>query len=98
VNFTAENLEQVAGALADKGVYALSIREVDGGADIEIRDPIHTVESLAELLGFSEETIRNMERLGILHAIKSRGIGGSLRFRQSRVYADLRRAEEMKRR
>ncbi len=89
-------IQEMAGALAERGVYSVSVREVEGGVDLEINDPVHTVDSLAAELKLTPATIRNMERIGILHAVKTKGRGGSMRFRLSRVYADLHRAEEMK--
>ena len=96
MTFSTSALQSMASAMSERGVFSLSLREVEGGVDIEINDPIHTVESLATELKLTASTIRNMERIGILHATKTRGRGGSLRFRLSRVHADLNRAENMR--
>jgi DNA-binding transcriptional MerR regulator len=53
------------------------------------------VDEVAELIGFSASTVRAMARKGLLHPLKSKGMSGSLRFRKSRLVADMARMENL---
>jgi len=90
VSILAPAFEQLS-----EGAFGVSIKESDGGLLIERTDPIFTVDELAQYLDWSPATIRSMEKKGLLHAAKSKGRGGSLRFRKSRVVADLSKMESM---
>ncbi len=86
---------QILGYLKD-GAFGVSIKEITDGILIERVDPVLTVDQVSEWMQFSPSTVRAMEKKGLLHAVKSKGASGALRFRKSRVVADLARAEEFR--
>ena len=73
------------------GAFGVSIRETNGSVLIERVDPVISTAEVAELLGVSGETVRRMADSGRLHPIKTPG--GMMRFRKSRLVADLARLE-----
>lgn len=77
------------------GAQAVDITEVDGRVRIESIDPVLTVAEVSRMLQYSPAKVRYLERIGKLHAAKGKGTGGSLRFRKSRIMADLARMENL---
>jgi len=92
MKFDESGLEPIFAILAD-GAFGVSFKETEDGILIERVDPILSVAEVAKWLGWSESTIRRMEKKNLLHALKSKGRSGSLRFRKSRLVADLKRME-----
>lgn len=85
----------LAGSMEHLNAGALGVRicEEAGVVLIERLDPILGIEDVSELVGFVPATIRAMVRKGLLHPIRSKGRSGSMRFRKSRLIADLARLE-----
>jgi hypothetical protein len=77
------------------GALGVRIFEQGGAVMIERLDPILGIDDVAELVGFVPSTIRVMVRKGLLHPIRSKGRSGSMRFRKSRLMADLAVIEKM---
>ncbi len=77
------------------GAFGVSIRNLPDGVLIERVDPLLNVSEVAEIIRFTPATVREMARKGLLHPIKSKGFGGSLRFRKSRLVADMKRMEDL---
>lgn len=96
MTISPEEIGQLAVAMRERGVYGVRLREHSDGISVEISDPVLGVEALADRLGMAASTVRGMEKRGLLHAIRTKGRSGALRFRLSRVYADLQRAEEIR--
>ena len=67
----------------------------DGSIFIEKHDPVLGVDEVAKMVGFTASTVRGMARKKLLHPLKSKGLSGSLRFRKSRLLADLKRIEDL---
>ena len=88
----ASGLEPIFAMLAD-GAFGVSFKETEDGVLIERVDPVLSVAEVAKWLGWSEPVIRTMEKKNLLHALRSKGRSGSLRFRKSRLVADLNRME-----
>lgn len=94
----AEDIAAVFSAALEhlkEGAFGVSIRNLPDGVLIERVDPILGAGEVAELVGFSASTVRAMAKKGLLHPLKSKGMSGSLRFRKSRLVADLKRMEEL---
>ncbi len=77
------------------GAFGVLIRNLPDGVLIERVDPVLSVAQVAEFLNLSEDTIRQMEDRGQLHAAKTKGRSGVLRFRKSRLVADLATLERL---
>lgn len=77
------------------GAFGVLIKDDMGGVLIERVDRAIGVEEVADLIGFTPSTIRAMARKGLLHPLKSKGLSGNMRFRKSRLIADMARLEEV---
>jgi hypothetical protein len=77
------------------GALGVRICEEAGAVVIERLDPLIGIDEVSELVGFVPATIRSMVRKGLLHPVRSKGRSGSMRFRKSRLIADLRRIEDL---
>lgn len=76
-----------------EGAFGVRIRERAGEVLIERTDPVLGVDEVAEWIGLTPATIRQMAAKGLLHPIKSKGVSGSMRFRKSRLVADFKKLE-----
>lgn len=73
------------------GAFGVRISEDAAGVLIERVDPVLSAREVAAFIGVSDDTVRRMADKGQLHPIRTRG--GMMRFRKSRLVADLSRME-----